>query len=256
MLENLISIESLVAISVAATFSFKIGRVNLNIKNNIRNQSPDIHGSNNLVIYNQAMAGIKKEMAFSVKVCAFLMIIMFHIFPIFFVNLLLSFSLLLPLFNVFGVINSIRLNGGSRGWDILYPMASIVMGVLFYCSVNMMVNYIDLYPQLTILYQHISEYRLMGMFDAPQLFHKFFLIILSSIAYPALIISGFYLTFAYTTTRNGNDAFKYSMFLLLIGYVAYLFLSGCMFSNSQGNVEYFVSVLTYPFVSLLSLFSL
>lgn len=120
MFENLLSIESILAISVGALFSFRVSKVSLSLKNNIRNQSPDIHGSNNVVIYNQAMVDVGKEMAFSVKVCAVAMMIMFHMFPAFFVNLLISLSFFLPVFSLIGVINAIRLNGSRRGWDILY----------------------------------------------------------------------------------------------------------------------------------------
>lgn len=255
MFESLLSIESLVALSVGAIFSFKISRVNLQLQNNIREQSPDVRGDNNVIIYNQAMTGVQKEMAFSVKICAVVMMVLFHLFPAFFLNLLLSLSFLLPAFCAFGVINTIRLNGVRRGWDVLYLIASVALGVIFYCSVEMMVNYLPLYPQLISRYELLSGYGFSGIMNAPEEVYDFFFIVLSSVACPALIISGFYMTFAYTVARDGNHAFRYALTLLCCGYFAYIFLSGIMFSPHQTNTSYFMSVLTYPLVSLFSLFS-
>ncbi|CND69640.1 hypothetical protein [Yersinia pseudotuberculosis] len=256
MFENLLSIESLLAISVGALFSFRVSKVSLSLKNNIRNQSPDIHGSNNVVIYNQAMVDVGKEMAFSVKVCAVVMMIMFHMFPAFFVNLLISLSFFLPVFSLIGVINAIRLNGSRRGWDILYILASVVMGVIFYCSARIMFNYLSLYPQLTQLYDYLSEFGLVGALSAKPQIYYFQLVLTSSLACPALIVLGFYLAFAYTKARDGNNAFRYSAGFLASGYMSYILLSGSLFLPSQGRHDYFVQVFTYPFNTLISLFSL
>jgi hypothetical protein len=255
MFENLLSIESLLAISVGAVFSFRVSKVSLSLKSNIRNQSPDIHGSNNVVIYNQAMADVGKEMAFSVRLCAVAMMIMFHMFPVFFVNLLTSLSFFLPIFSLVGIVNSIRLNGSRRGWDILYFLTSVVMGVIFYCSAKIMLNYLSLYPQLTQLYGYLSEYGLVRALSANSLIYNFHLVIVSSLACPALIVSGFYLAFAYTKARDGNNAFRYSAGFLAAGYMLYILLSGSLFSQYQGRNDNFLQVLTYPFNTLISLFS-
>jgi hypothetical protein len=254
MLENLLNIESLIAISVGAIFSFKIAKINLNLRSDVRTQSPNINGDNNIVIYNQAMVSVRKEMAFSVKVFAFVMMITFHMFPLFYVNLLGSLAFLLPLFSVAGVIYTIRLHGFSRGWDVMYPLAMLIVGVLFYCSSKIMGNYIDLYPKLYSIYEYISGYRFMGLFDVPLQTHDFFFVVVSSIACPALIVLGFYLSFAYTVARDGNDIFRFCALMIAMGYMAYLFLSGVMFSDSQGNTNYFIQVLSYPFSTLTNLF--
>lgn len=255
MFESVFSIESLLAISIGAIFSLRVSKVSLNLKSDVRNQSPDLYGNNNVVIYNQAMGDVGKEMAFSVKICAVLMMVVFHMFPLFFINLLMSLSFFLPVFSIVGVVNAIRLNGSSRGWDILYPMASALMGIVFYCSAKVMNQYLSLYPQLSQFFGYLSEHRLMGVIDAPRDFSYFMLILVSSLACPALIVLGFYLSFAYTKARDGNNAFRYSAILLAAGYMFYILLSGSLYSPDQGKGDYFLQVLTYPFNTLFSLFS-
>lgn len=254
MFDSLLSVESIVALSIGAIFSFKIGKVNISIKNDFRNQSPDINGNNNLVIYNQAMGNVRKEIAFSIKIAIVVMMIVFHWFPTFFLNLLISFSFFLPIFSLVGIVNVIRLNGIYRGWDFLYFFASLIMGILFYCSAAMMTKYMSIYPELTAIYTHMSEYRLMGLFDTPNYLHYFILVVMTSIACPALIIIGFYLTFAYTKARDGNEVFRYASTLLISGYVAYLFISGVFFSSDRQNHEQFLLILAYPFKVALSFF--
>ena len=255
MFENLLSVESILAVSVGALFSLRVSKINLSLKSNSRNQSPDIHGSNNVIIYNQAMANVGKEMAFSVKICAVAMMIIFHMFPGFFVNLLMSLSFFLPVFSLLGVVNSIRLNGSSRGWDVLYLLASVNMGVIFYCSAKIMLNYLSLYPQLTQLYSYLSEYGLVGALSAKPQIDYFQFVLMSSLACPILIVVGFYLSFAYTNERDGNNAFRYSAGSLILGYMLYLLLSGGLFSVYQGHNEYFMQIFTYPLKILISLFS-
>ncbi|MCK7178776.1 hypothetical protein [Enterobacter roggenkampii] len=255
MFENVFSLESLLAISVGALFSFRVNKVSLNLKNNIRNQSPDIYGNNNVVIYNQAMDDVGKEMTLSVRLCAIAMMIVFHMIPAFFVNLLMSLSFFLPVFSIIGVINAIRLNGMNRGWDVLYPLASVVMGVIFYCSAKIMKHYLPIYPQLTQLYHYLSGYDLIRVFKAHPQIDDFQHILFSSLACPVLIVLGFYLSFAYTRARDGNNAFRYCAGFLAAGYMFYILLSGSLFSNNQSNTDYFVQVLIYPFNTLFSLFS-
>jgi hypothetical protein len=67
MLESLLSIESLLAVSIGALFSFKISSVNVRLRSESRYQSPDVQGNNNIIIYNNAMEGVRKEMAGSVR---------------------------------------------------------------------------------------------------------------------------------------------------------------------------------------------
>lgn len=255
MFESMFSLESLLAISVGALFSLRVNKVSINLKNSIRNQSPDIHGSNNVVIYNQAVNDVGKEMAFSVKLCAVAMMIILHMFPVFFVNLLMSLSFLLPTFSFIGVINAIRLNGMNRGWDILYILASVVMGVIFYCSAKIMEHDLSLYPQFIQLYHYLSGYSLIGALTAQPEIGYFQHILLSSLVCPLLIVLGFYLSFGYTKARDGNNAFRYCVGLLAAGYMFYLLLSGSMFSSNPGNSDYFVQVLIYPFKTLFSIFS-
>ncbi|MBG3039145.1 hypothetical protein [Proteus mirabilis] len=254
MFDSLLSIESIVALSIGAIFSFKIGKVNISIKNNFKNQSPEISGNNNLVIYNQAMGNVRKEVGFSIKISVIVMMFLFHWFPNFFLNLLISFSFFLPIFSLLGIVNVIWLNGIYRGWDFLYFVASLIMGVLFYCSASMMTKYISIYPELTTIYAHMSEYKLMGLIDAPHYFYYFMLVIMTSIACPALIIMGLYLAFAYTKARDGNEVFRYASKLLLSGYVAYLFISGVFFSPDRANYQQFLLTLAYPFKVVLSFF--
>lgn len=255
MFESVFSIESLLTISVGALFSFRVSKVSVGLKSNIRNQSPEIHGSNNVVIYNQAINDVGKEMAFSVKLCAVVMMVVFHMFPDFFINLLMSLSFFLTVFSIIGVANAIRLNGISRGWDILYPLASALMGVLFYCSAKIMLQYLSLYPQFSQLFDYLSGQRLMGILDTPRDFNYFLLILVSSMACPALIVLGFYLSFAYTKERDGNNAFRYSTMILAAGYMLYILLSGSLYSPDQSQGDYFWQVLTYPFHTLFLLFS-
>jgi len=255
MIENLLSIESLLAVSVGAIFSIRVNKVSLSLKSNVRNQSPDIHGSNNVVIYNQAMVDVGKEMAFSVKVCSVGMMIFFHVFPSFFINLLLSLSFFLPVFSFIGVVNAIRLNGISRGWDILYLLASLVMGVIFYCTAGIMLNNLSVYPQLAQLYDYLSQYRLIEVFSATPQIDNFLFVVMSSMACPALIVIGFYVAFAHTVARDGNNVFRYSTILLSLGYISYILLSGVFILLYQGRNYNFDLVLTYPFKTLMSLFS-
>ncbi|CFQ52511.1 Uncharacterised protein [Yersinia frederiksenii] len=253
MLDNLLNIESLLAVSVGAIFSFKISKINLNVRSEIRKQSPDIKGDNNVVIYNQAMTDVRKEMAFSVKLCTVAIVISFHIFPSFFVQLLLSLSFLLPLFCAFGVANTIRINGINRSSDLLYLMASTVMGVFCYCSSQMLAKHLALYPTLLQLFEHAFGYGLMAFFHAQYAVFSIAFIVISSIACASLIVLSFYLSFAYTTARNANDAFRYSIYILLSGYLAYLFSSGVFFSLEQSDLNYFKAVLFYPFSKIISL---
>lgn len=255
MFESLFSVGALVALSVGAIFSFKIARVNLNLRNDVRNQSPDIHGDNNTVIFTQAMTGVRKEMAFSVKLSAFLMAITFHMFPPFYVNLLSSLVFILPLLSLVGVFYTIRANGFYRGWDVMYLLASIILSVIFYCSSKAIAHYSHLYPQLYSIFESVfgSGFRLISTSSTQQ--WSFLLIIVSSIACPALIVLGFYLAFSCTVARDGNDIFRYCVRSIGGGYLAYVFLSGVMFSASQGNVDNFVNVLLYPVFTLRDLFT-
>ena len=255
MFENFLSIESLIYISVGAIFSFKIGKLNLNLRNDIRNKSPDVRGDNNQIVYNEVMAPVRKEMAFSVKVCAVIMMITFHMYPQFFINLLFSLSFILPLLSLVGFLNSVSINGINRGWDILYPIASFVMGVFSFCSVVMMNNYASLYPELPSIYHSFSGYNVIDWFRFPRQVYELVFIIWSSIACPALIILGFYLAFANTKARSGNDAFRFSVYILIGGYFSYLFLSGELFSPVQSTGENFLLLLTYPFRQLISIFT-
>lgn len=256
MFESLFSIESLVALSVGAIFSFKIARVNLNLRNDVRNQSPDIHGDNNTVIFTQAMVGVRKEMAFSVKLCAVLMAITFHMFPLFYVSLLSSLVFILPLLSLIGVFYTIRANGFGRGWDAMYFLASIVLSVIFYCSSMAITHYIQLYPQLYSIFESIFGGGFWGVATASKQQWSLLLIIVSSVACPALIVLGFYLAFGCTVARDGNDVFRYCVRSIVGGYLAYIFLSGVMFSASQGNVDNFLNILLYPVFTLRDLFSL
>lgn len=253
MFESLISIESLLAISVGALISFRISKLNLNIRNDMRIKSPDVHGNNNQIIYNEVMTPVRKEIAFSVKVCACVMVLLFHVYPQFFVNLVFSLSFLLPVFCLLGVINSIRLNGFGRAWDILYPLSSLVMAVFFYCSGIVMLRHISLYPQLASFYEYFSNGNAEAWLQPSRQMHEFVLIVLSSFACPVLILAGFYLAFAYTKARSGNDAFRFSLTTLVIGYFTYLSLTGVLFSSDRNDISNFTFFLTYPFKVILLL---
>jgi len=201
------------------------------------------------------MAGVKKEISFSVKVCAFLMMIVFHMFPLFFLKLLLSLSFILPALAIFGYFNTIRFNGYRRGWDILYPVASVAMGVIFYCALEKMVPYLSLYPQLISLYEFSVNDGIRDVFSTPPGWLEIAFIVLSSFVCPLLILSGFYLSYAYTIARDGNEAFRYSRRLLAFGYAAYLVLAGAIIQPEKNSFDDLISILFYPFVSLYSLFS-
>lgn len=245
MFESLFSIESLLAISVGAIVSFRISKLNVDLRSDVRNQSPNINGNNNQVVYNKVMMPIRKEMAFSVKVCAFVMMLLFHMYPIFFIKLTHSLSFILPILSLIGVANNFRVNGFSQFWDVLYPIASLVMGGLFYCSAIVMLDHVTIYPQLTSLFDSLASYSFKEWMNAPHEMQSFVLIIFSSVACPLLIVAGFYLAFAHTEARDGNKAFAFSFLMLVSGYVAYVFLSGFLFSPDQ-NIHS-TSLLIFPF---------
>ena len=255
MFENLLSIESLLAISVGAIFSFKVGKLNLSLRNDIRNKSPNVQGDNNQIIYNEAMKPVRKDIAFSVKVCAFFMIILFHMYPTFFINLLFSLAFILPVLSLVGFINTVSLNGFNRGWDILYPISSFIMGVLFYCSAMMMTGYVSLYPKLPLLYKILSSYNIFDWNGVPNQAYDIVFILYSSFACPALLILGLYLSFAHTIARDGNDAFNFSVKMLAWGYIAYLFLSCNLFAVGKSTGDNFLFLLTYPFRKLIYILS-
>lgn len=254
MFENLISMESLLAISVGAIVSFRISKLNVDLRSDVRNQSPNINGNNNQVIYNKAMMPLRKEMAFSVKVCAFVMMLLFHLYPFFFIKLNYSLSFILPVLSLIGVANNFRMNGFSHFWDILYPLASFVMGGLLYCSAIVMLDHVNIYPQLASLFESLASYGFKEWMNSPHEIQSLSFIILSSVACPLLIVAGFYLAFAHTEARDGNKAFGFSVLMLVGGYVAYVFMSGFLFSPDQ-NVHS-TSLLSFPFRHILSFFPL
>ncbi|MEN4874540.1 hypothetical protein [Kosakonia cowanii] len=252
MFESLISMESLLAISVGAIVSFRISKLNVDIRSDVRNQSPNINGNNNQVVYNEVMMPIRKEMAFSVKVCAFVMMVLFHMYPFFFIKLTHSLSFILPILSLIGVASNFRVNGFSQFWNVLYPIASFVMGGIFYCSAIVMLDHVTIYPQLTSLFDSLVSYGFKEWMGSPHEMQSFVLIIFSSVACPLLIVAGFYLAFAHTEARDGNKAFAFSFFMLISGYVAYVFLSGFLFSPDQ-NIHS-TSLLSFPFRYILSFF--
>lgn len=258
MLSNLINIESFIALSVGAIFSYKVNKINFSFKKNIRINSPDINGGNNVIIYNEAMQKVNSEMAFLVKVCAVVMLVFFHFFPLFFSHVLSALSISLPLLCLLGVVNSIRSHGMSRYGDSLYFLASCVMGVLCYCGAKAIEANSEVYPQLSLLIDSVSaafsRYGFMGVLGLNQTIRYLVFILFSSFACPALILSSFYLAFAYVMERNANDAFRYSCYVLAVGYVSYVFLTGALFS-SGGDLSFLLKVLTYPLSTIASLFS-
>jgi hypothetical protein len=192
-------------------------------------------------------------MAFSVKVCAVAIFSLFHVFPSFFISLISSFSLLLPAFCAFGVFNSIRLNGVGRGGDLLYLIASVLFGVISYCSSQYMSNHVGLYPELWQLLDYVTNFGGVEFFKLGPQISSIVYIVFSSVAYSVLIITGFYLNFAYVRARNANDAFRYSMSFLLLGYACYAVLSGALFSQGRLDLTYVKAVLLYPLHTLISI---
>lgn len=247
MLENLINVESLLAVSVGAIFSFKINKANVYIKSERREQSPNINGDNNVVVYNNAMANVRKEISFSVKLCALAIFFFFNVFSLFFINLLSSLSFFLPLFCLFGVVNSIRLNGFSRAGDLLYLFAAVFMSCICYCSSQLLIRHVELYPNLLPLLSHVSDYGVKSLFNAGAQMSSILFIIVSSLACSVLIILSFYLNFAFTIYRNANDAFRYSISILTPGYMLYFLSSGVVFFQNNVGFEYLKAVLLYPF---------
>lgn len=247
MFESLVNIESLIAVSVGAIFSFKISKANVNIRSERREQSQNVSGDNNVIVYNNNMLNVRKEMRFSVKACAFAIFLFFHMFSGFFIQLLSSLSIFLPLFCLFGVINNIRLYGFSRGGDFLYLLFAIPLGVVCYCAAQLISQHADLYPRLFQLFSDVSSYGIKSVFYANTQIISIAFIILSSIACSGLILLHFYLSFAFVIYRNANDAFRYSLSILVFGYALYFLSSGAVFSPFASDLEYFKAVLVYPF---------
>lgn len=247
MLESLISIESLLAVSVGAVFSFKIAKVNISVKTKVRNQSPDIAGNGNIVIYNNEAKGVKDDITFAVKLCVIAIFLFFHSFPEFFLKLLFSFSLLLPFFCLAGVVNVIRVNGIRRGWDGMYFLASIIWGVVGYCAVQLMSRDVTLYPNLSFLFDSLLREGVYGFFNGSNTVFLLAQIAISSLACAGLIVGGFYLAFGFVTARDGNGVFSFSAQMLIFGYALYFISVNVFFNQSQRGFEHIWAVAAYPF---------
>ncbi|WP_323080922.1 hypothetical protein [Klebsiella variicola] len=260
MFESLLSIGSLLAVSFGALFSFKIGMVNIHANRSKRNNSPDVYGNHNVIIYNEAIKTVQKEMAFSVKLCIFAMLIFFHKYPSFFIGFLSSLIIWLPLFCASGVVLSIKTHGIKRLGDVMYIISSVVMGVFCYCSSRLLSLHVDIYPEVTGFFRNIAEsigyYGLFyGVAHASNEIGLMFNVIYASAACAALISLGGALCFSYITERDANKAFSRSIGILFAGYIAYVFSSGVLFSSAYHSLSYFIDVLMYPFSIIYSYFS-
>lgn len=259
MFESLLSIGSLLAVSFGALFSFKIGRVNVNVNRSERNNSPDVYGNHNLIIYNEAIKVVQKEMAFSAKLCIVAMLILFHKYPFFFIDFLSSLIIWLPLFCASGVVLSIKIHGIKRLGDVMYIVASIVMGVFCYCSSRLLSLHTDIYPEITSFSRNIVEsigyYGLFyGVAHASNEVDLMLNVISSSAACAALISLSGALCFSYITERDANNVFSRSVGILFAGYIAYIFSSGVLFPPVYHGLSYFIDVLMYPFSVIYSYF--
>lgn len=235
--ENIISIGSLIAITLSVTLTIKF--LKINIKNDIRKNSPDINGNNNIVNIIEADKKNNSDFKLLANVIGFALLILLPLYPYFFLSFMQAFSWL-PIFIILaGVAMQVYFRGWSRSPDLLYLFPAFIVGTLTYHSIYLAAKgkYLeeDIYSRLieAITNFHISESYLTYI-------SGFSLEFFAYAGFIMLFLSAIYISFSFLKKRGFDETIKYLLFWLVVGLLGDFFASGCLLKSGSVNFDYLI----------------
>ncbi|EOI3546087.1 hypothetical protein ACMSZT_000852 [Cronobacter dublinensis] len=237
MFENIISIGSIIAVTLSVTLTIKF--LKINIKNNIRENSHDINGNNNIVNIIEADKRNNSDFKLLANVIGFVLLIFLPLYPYFFLSFMQAFSWL-PIFIILvGVATQVYFRGWSRLPDLLYVFPAFIVGTLTYHSIYLVDKgkYLegDIYSRLidAIISFNISESY--ALYITGLLFEFF-----AYAGFIMLFLSAIYISFSFLKKRGFDETIKHLLFWLATGLLGDFLASGCMLNFGSINFNYLI----------------
>lgn len=249
MFENLLSLGSIFAITVSLTLTVKSIRIN-SIKNSKVN-SPDIIGDNNRVIINQLITKEVSDFKQLSNLIIIVLLIMFPLFPNFFMRFLSTFSFCAVMICIVGVFKNIQQKGYYAAYSLVYIPITALIGALsisaIYSSLSGGYIFTEYYSRVIdkVKFFSINSEYLSSMNT----------LLLEGTAYigmSTLFASLIHACFGFLKNRNFDETVNFVKCWLPLSIVGHFLASGGLIALYYGNVQYVINTYKNILINLIA----
>lgn len=250
LLENLLNIETLFALSLGGLITFKA----VSFSFDSRKQSPSMYGNDNQVTYNNFNLKDNNEFKYMWNILSLVFLFAFPLYSKILVNLLLSLATISPAISLISTTIMIKKHGKERIFDFMYILPILIVSVIAYHSAPYLLYHSQ---HIQYFYQNISY--IVSYF--PNVFREvnvLFTILFQfcvSMGFALIFSSLLYVTAAFTRERSFDKVVLFSGNYICFAFIGYLLSCNLLSIYNGNNFNYIKEVVLQPVFSIINFFS-